>query len=235
MKQLLFSLLCPLIVLSAIAQSKYSSTGGIETPYKGKYTFTAKLDEKLNKLIVETNAPVTVMTLETYTPEELVVRKGNEYTNTYIKSGNKYSYDLRTPLLKNKEAYWVKVSIGNNGVPLGEYYFKKKSQPVTTTSTEETPAADNGEELKTAEGATVIKTNIKCAAGKTKVINALKEMEGVSDVKIDIATGKLTIQYSSDGTPYTTILSTINENGFDANGQKTGNAAANPCKPKTSN
>jgi copper chaperone CopZ len=235
MKKIFFSLLGTLLILSTFAQSKYSGVGGIETPYKGKYTFTVKMDEKLKKLIVETNAPVTVMTLETYTPEELVLRKGIEYTNTYTKIGNKYSYDLKSPLLKNKEAYWVKVSIGNNGIPLGEYYFKKKTVSVASAPVEETPAIANGEEIKNAAGATVIKTNIKCAAGKTKVINALKEMEGVTDVKIDIVTGKLTITYSSDGTPYTTILSTINENGFDANGQKTTNATANPCNPKTSN
>ncbi len=235
MKKILFSLLSFLVVLSAVAQSKYAGVGGIETPYKGKYTFTVKLDEKLSKLIVETNAPVTVMTLETYTPEELIARKGIEYTNTYTKTGNKYTYDLKKPLLKDKEAYWVKVSIGNNGIPLGEYYFKKKAVPGTSTAAEETTATDNTEELKNADGATVIKTNIKCAAGKTKVINALKEMEGVFDVKIDIATGNLTIKYSSDGTSYTTVLSTINENGFDANGQKTTAPSANPCKTKATN
>jgi copper chaperone CopZ len=225
MKKIFLSFFCSFLVLLAFAQPKYSSTGGIETAYKGKYTFTAKLDEKTSKLIVETNAPVTVITLETYTPEELAVRKGKEYTNTYTKTGNKYLYDLKKALLKNKYAYWVKVSIGNNGVPLGEYYFKKITVPV-----EEVAAI--GEEIKNADGVTIINTNIKCAAGKTKVINALKAMEGVFDVKVDIATGKLTIKYSSDGTPYTSILSTINENGFNANDQKTKNAAANPCPVK---
>ncbi len=234
MKQLLIVFLLPLFSITAFAQSKYSGLGGIEAPYKGKYTFTVKLDEKLSKLIVETNAPVTVMTLETYTPEELAVRKGIEYTNTHTKVGNKYSYDLKKPLLKDKHAYWVKVAIGNNGIPLGEYFFKKlatasPSQPVT-----EIPTAV-GEEIKNAAGATVIKTNIKCTAGKTKITTALKALEGVTDVKIDIATGKITIKYSSDGTPYTTLLFTINENGFDADGQKTTNAAVNPCKPKASN
>ncbi len=235
MRKTLLLPLAILLFLSSFAQPQYSAVGGIETPYKGKYTFSVKLDEKINKLIVETNAPVTVMTLETYTPEDLAVRKGKEYTNTYVKTGNKYSYDLKKPLLKDKDAYWVKVSIGNNGIPLGEYYFKKKTTPAATTPVEETPPVIDGEEVKNAAGATVIKTNIKCAAGKTKIIAALKELEGVTDVRIDMATGKLTINYSSDGTPYTTILSTINENGFDANGQKTTNAAINPCKAKAAN
>ena len=231
------SLLCltSMLVLHVLAQDKYSSTGGIETPYKDKYKFTAKLDEKTNTLSFETDAAVTVVTLETYTPEELAVRKGKEYTNTYAKVGTKYSYDLKKPLLKDQYAYWIKVSIGNNGIPLAEYFFKKTTQAITPTVTEEPANTDPGEEIKNAAGATVIKTNIKCAAGKTKVITALKELDGVTDVKIDITTGKLTITYSSDGTPYTTILSTINENGFDVNGQKTTNASANSCKTKTAN
>jgi copper chaperone CopZ len=222
------------LALAVFAQTKYSSIGGIETPYRDKYKFTAKLDEKTNILSFETDAPVTVVTLETYTSEELIARKGKEYTNTYTKTGNKYSYDLKKPLLKDKHAYWLKVSIGNNGVPLAEYLFKKTAATAATEPAEEVATASD-EEIKNADGATVITTNIKCAAGKTKVVNALKEMEGVFDVKVDIVTGKLTIKYSSDGTPYTTLLSTINENGFDANGQKSANPSANPCKTKSSN
>lgn len=238
MKKVFFLPLFAILALLASAQPKYSAIGGIETLYKGKYKFTAKLDEKTNTLSFETDAPVTVAILETYTPEELSVRKGKEYTNTYTKKGNKYSYDLKKPLLKNKYAYWIKVSIGQNGVPLGEYYFQNNATQTQTSPTQtEEPGSgtDTGEEIKNAAGATVINTNIKCAAGKTKVITALKELDGVTDVKIDIATGKLTITYSSDGTPYTTILSTINENGFDANNQKTTNALANPCKTKIAN
>jgi len=65
--------------------------------------------------------------------------------------------------------------------------------------------------------------------GKTKTIASLKALEGVSDVKIDTKTGKLLIKYSSDGTPYLEIISTINENGFIANGQKPLKGKANPC------
>lgn len=238
MKKIIFLPLFAILALLASAQPKYSATGGIETAYKDKYKFTAKLDEKTNTLSFETDAPVTVAILETYTPEELSVRKGKGYTNTYTKKVNKYSYDLKKTLLKDKYAYWIKVSIGQNGVPLGEYYFQKKAtqmQPAPTQTEEPGSGTNSGEEIKNSAGATVIKTNIKCTAGKTKVISALKELDGVTYVKIDIATGKLTITYSSDGTPYTTILSTINENGFEANNQKTTNASANPCKKKTAN
>lgn len=232
MKTTILSTLSLLFAVVTFAQS-YSSVGGIETPYKGKYTFTCKLDEKTKTLSFVTNAPVTVVTLETYTEAELIARTPTEYTNTHKKAGNTYSYDLKQSLLKDKHAYWLKVSIGNNGIPLAEYFFKKTTATATAPVEEATPVSD--EEIKNADGATVIKTNIKCAAGKTKVINALKGMDGVEDVKVDIATGKLTIRYSTDGTPYTTILSTINENGFDANGQKSANASTNPCQKKTSN
>lgn len=231
MKKVFLALLSPLMALLAFAQPKYSSVGGIETPYKGTYTFTCKLDEQTKTLSFVTNAPVTVVRLETYTEAELLTRTPKEYTNTYTKTGNKYSYDLKKPLLKDKHAYWLKVSIGNNGIPLAEYFFKKTTATAAIEPADES-ATVSDEEIKNADGATVIKTNIKCTAGKTKVVNALKEMEGVFDVKVDIATGKLTIKYSSDGTPYMTILSTINENGFDANGQQSTAPASNPCKTK---
>lgn len=234
MKTILFPVLLSLLGLASFGQSKYAVVGGVEGPYKDQYTFTAKLDEKTNILSFETNAAVTVVTLEVYTEKELVTRKGQEYTNTYKKTGNKYSYDLKKPLLKNKHAYWLKVSIGNNGVPLAEYFFKQTTAPVATEPAEKVSTIP-AEEVKNADGATVIKTNINCTAGKTKVVNALKAMEGVFDVKMDIATGKLTIKYSSDGTAYTTILTTITENGFAANGQKPAATSTNPCKTKKSN
>lgn len=233
MKNIMLLSAALVLLLQASAQDKYSSVGGIETPYKDKYKFTVKLDEKTNKLTFETDAPVSVVTLETYTPAELAVRKGKEYTDTYTKSGNKYSYDLKKPLLRDQYAYWLKVSIGRNGIPLAEYFFRKNADAAATT--EQAPTTDAGEEEKKDDGATIIRTNIKCAAGKTKVMNALKALDGVTDVKIDITTGKLTIVYSTDGTPYTGILSAINEQGFEADGQKTTAAASNPCKGKTKN
>ena len=224
MKTTLFSTLFVLFAVTSFAQSKYSSVGGLETRYKDQYTFTVKLDEKANTLSFETDAPVTVVTLETYTEQELITRKGQEYTNTHTKRGNKYSYNLNTPLLKDKHAYWLKVAIGNNGVPLAEYFFKKiaaATEPVEATN-------ENNEEVKDASGATVIRTNATCAAGKTKLMASLKALDGVKDVKID-PRGTVNIKYSSDGTPYSGLLATINENGFNANNQKTNNASANPC------
>ena len=126
MKKILLTQLFVLLAISSFAQPIYSSSGGIETPYKEKYKFTAKLDEKTNTLSFETDAPVTIAVLSTYNSEELAVRKGKENTNTYTKNGQQYSYDLKSQLLKDKYAYWLKVSTGDNGAPLAEYFFRKK-------------------------------------------------------------------------------------------------------------
>ncbi len=239
--------LCAVLILIAsitFAQTKYSATPDIQPEYKDKFTFTAKLDEKTNILSFETNAPVSVVTLETYTPEELAVRKGKEYLNTYTKKGKVYSYNLKNPLLKNKYAYWLKVSWGNNGAPLGEYFFRLRKTETPTINTTPMPIEKIEEEVTAGsndDGARpVIKTNIKCEAGKIKITNALKKMDGVFDVKIDVKTGILKLHYSSDGTPLNDIIEVILNNGFDVmdDGGHTGlkkstKPSANPCKTKT--
>ncbi len=101
---------------------------------------------------------------------------------------------------------------------------KSSTEPQNNSCTESTLY-----EKKDRNGYTVILTNIKCMVGKKKTIASLKAFEGVSDVKIDTKTGKLLIKYSSDSTPYMKILTTINENGFIANGQKLLKGKANPC------
>ena len=237
MKKTFFLFLFVILGFLAFAQPKYSSTGGIETLYKDKYKFTAKLDEKMNRLSFETNAPVTVVTLETYTPEELAVRKGKVYTNTYTKVGNKYFYDLQKTLLKDKHAYWVKVSIGKNGVPLGEYYFQKTKETkiIVSDQIEKKDPITAENEITNDASHPVIKTSIRCEAGKVKVTKALKELDGVFEVKIDIKTGILKLHFSSDGTPFEDIIETILNAGFDADGKKTTKPSANPCKTKTTN
>ncbi|MEO5948076.1 MAG: heavy-metal-associated domain-containing protein [Chitinophagaceae bacterium] len=236
MKKIIFIPLFAILALIASAQPKYSSTGGIETAYKGKYKFTAKLDEKTNTLSFETDAPVTKAILGIYTPEELAVRKGKEYTNGYLKKGQKYSYDLKKPLYKNKYAYWIKIYTSKG--MLGEYFFKKIEEvkvvvtdPKPVEETEPVPADDPSHP--------VIKTSINCEAGKLKVIKALKELDGVFEVKINIKTGILNLHYSSDGTPFNDIVETILDNGFDVldDGQDSGlkkstKPSANPCKTK---
>ncbi len=236
MKKILFLSLSLMLGYSVIAQPKYSSTGGIETAYKGKYKLTAKLDEKTNTLSFETDAPVTKAILGIYTPEELAVRKGKEYTNGYLKKGQKYSYDLKKSLYKNKYAYWIKIYTSKG--MLGEYFFKKIEEvkvvvtdPKPVEETEPVPADDPSHP--------VIKTNINCEAGKVKVTKALKALDGVIEVKIDVKTGILNLYYSSDGTPLIEIIEEINNVGFDVLNdvegwgiKKSSNPSANPCKAK---
>ena len=80
----------------------------------------------------------------------------------------------------------------------------------------------------TENGKTIIATNIKCDAGKKKVIALLKQQDGVFAVDVNIKTGKLSLKYSSDGTSYTSIIELINSCGFDADGQKS--TIKNSCK-----
>ena len=105
MKKILFMQLFVLLAIVSFAQPIYSSVGGIETPHKDKYKFTAKLNEKTNTLSFETDTPVTRAVLGTYTPERLAERKGKDYTNTHTKNGQQYSYDLKNRLLQDKYPY----------------------------------------------------------------------------------------------------------------------------------
>ncbi len=236
MRKIMFLQLFILLVISSFAQPKYSSTGGIETPFKDKYKFTAKLDEKTNTLSFETDAPVTKAILGIYTPEELAVRKGKEYTNGYLKKGQKYSYDLKKSLYKNKYAYWIKIYTAKG--MLGEYFFKKREE-VKMVVTEPKPVEEKKPVSADDPSHPIIKTNINCEAGKTKVTAALKELDGVFEVKINIKTGILNLHYSSDGTPLNDIVEAILDNGFDVldDGQDLGlkkstKPSANPCKAK---
>ncbi len=85
----------------------------------------------------------------------------------------------------------------------------------------------------------VIKTNIKCEAGKAKIIKELKKLDGVFEVKIDIKTGLLKLNYSSDGSSFDDIINAILDNGFDvvddgldSGLKKSTKPAANPCITK---
>lgn len=228
MKLILLSIMITASALAVNAQSvNYGSTPGQEKDFNAKYTLNASIDDDSMLLKFSTDAPVTKAILSVYTPEQLAVRKGTDHTYPFTKPVHSYKFNLNSPAYKGFYAYWLKIYTADG--LFQEYYFQKKKTPLTTPKKEKIEVVTISEEKKNAAGATVIITNIKCITGKTKVIAALKELDGVSDVKIDIKTGKLTIAYSSDGTPYTTILQTINENGFIANGQKPAKSVANPC------
>jgi copper chaperone CopZ len=96
-----------------------------------------------------------------------------------------------------------------------------------TTTPEANPCA-----VKPKSAAVTIQTTINCAAGKTKIETLLKEQDGVVAATVDIKTGKLLLDYSTDGTPYSEIIRLINETGFDADGKKSSNPGNNPCAAK---
>ena len=102
---------------------------------------------------------------------------------------------------------------------------KKSSNPAANPCTVKPPAPT----------ITTIQTNINCTEGKNKVEGILKSQDGVKSVTADIKTGKIKLDYSSDGTSYNQILSLINEAGFDADTKKSNNASANPCVVKSTN
>ena len=124
-------------------------------------------------------------------------------------TATKNEYDLITTLT------WV----NRTGTRKNEYTYAKikNSEPGKTIPIENIPV-------------TVITTNINCAAGKEIVERILKSQDGVQSVKVDIRTGKLSLAYSSDGTPYTEIINLINEAGFNADRIKSTSPYKNPCK-----
>lgn len=202
---------------------KYYGGVGQEEAFNAKYKMTAKIDEKKNVLSYETNAPIVNLVFSTYTKEELAVRKGQDYTYGFEGPTYTYYFDLNQENFKDAYAYWLKVYT-EDGL-FQECFFKKKSEEATETKPK--PTAENTD-YNNLDGYTLIKTNINCDKGSKSVMDELKNQEGVFDVKVDTKTGNLYLQYSSDGTPYTSILEMINSKGFTAEGQKS--KVKNPCK-----
>ena len=124
-------------------------------------------------------------------------------------TATKNEYDLITTLT------WV----NRTGTRKNEYTYAKikNSEPLATIPVENIPV-------------TIITTNINCAAGKEIVERILKSQDGVQSVKVDIRTGKLSLAYSSYGTPYSEIIKLINEAGFNADRIKSTSPDKNPCK-----
>ncbi len=240
MRNLLLLVCSVSLSLNTIAQTaEYSSFGGNEKAFNDKYKLTAIMNEAGKKLDVKTTAPITKIILSVYSQQEMAVRKGTDHTQTFTKWPGTFTYDLNSAPYKDKFAYWLKVYT-TDGLFTEYIYQKRKKETTIAKPAEEiikpVPGENDeaGEEIKTNDGGTVIKTTISCKAGSEKVEAALREHEGVFDIKINISTGKLTIYYSSDGTPFKTILQTIRDNGFDANGLKSTKPATNPCKTKPS-
>ncbi len=97
-----------------------------------------------------------------------------------------------------------------------------------TASTSSSNEVTNGKPND--NGEFIIKTNIKCAAGKTQLENLLRETDGVNSATIDAATGKLYLSASGNTTVYNTTVETIRANGFEADGKKSTSGKNNSCK-----
>lgn len=82
------------------------------------------------------------------------------------------------------------------------------------------------------ENNTII-TNATCKAGQERIGKELKKLEGVFEVQFD-AKGTITLDYSSDGTPYSEIVDTILACGFTANGKTPAGGDKNLCDSKSS-
>lgn len=65
----------------------------------------------------------------------------------------------------------------------------------------------------------VIFTNIKCDKGKRSVEKKLSAMKGIKSVSINITNGELSISYFANEIAYNTIINTINQLYFIADGK----------------
>jgi len=82
-----------------------------------------------------------------------------------------------------------------------------------------------------AEDNNIIKTNATCKAGQDRITTELKKLDGVFDVKF-AADGTITLDYSSDGTPYNDLVQKVTECGFTANEIAPKNGDKDLCKNK---
>ncbi len=165
-----------LLALSCLAQLNYKMADGQETKFKEKYKLIARLDEKKHILYVESNAKVKIALLEVFTPEQMEVRKGIEIYK--FDQPAKFSFDLNAPKYKDQYVYWLKVSTID--FPYQDILFTRTTKPATNSNkktTANTPKVE--EEPVTADddqAHPVLKTNITCEAGKTKIIKAVKAL-----------------------------------------------------------
>lgn len=81
------------------------------------------------------------------------------------------------------------------------------------------------------EGNTIT-TNATCKAGQERIEKELKKLDGVFEVQFD-SKGTITLDYSSDGTPYSEIVDKILECGFTANGKAPAGGDKNLCANKS--
>ena len=127
-----------------------------------------------------------------------------------------------------KEDTAPKTNRGNEGnsASSNETNTSPSSSETTTSSSSNETTGDTPNE----SGEFIIKTNIKCAAGKTHIETLLRETDDVNSVTINAATGKLYLSAGSNTKVYNTAIEIINANGFEADGKKPADTKNKTCK-----
>lgn len=120
--------------------------------------------------------------------------------------------------------------------------LKKEEEDKEANRDTESNAASSSETISSASsneltgskpnenGEYILKTNIKCAAGKTHIEALLRELDGVNSITINAVSGKLYLSAGSNNTVYNIAIETINANGFEADGKKPANTKNKTCK-----
>ncbi|MEJ7626606.1 MAG: heavy metal-associated domain-containing protein [Ferruginibacter sp.] len=162
--------------------------------------------------------------------EWLKTKKEEAKTKVNTKVDQKSSAGIDNAL--NKPEEMIKKKKEKNKEKKAKNKDAKADETAVIEKTNESKKEVSTDNSMNGEGAqTVIQTNINCQAGKSKVESMLKKQDGIFEVKANITNGEVAIRYSSDGTSYSELLKLINQQGFEADGNKpNAGAPANPCK-----
>lgn len=202
-------------LITSLTLATRTSTRKYEYTYKKFGAVTEKPEQSGTKIIITTNINCQdgkqlveriLSTLDGVFAATVEIRTG-KLTLDYSPDGTPYTEIIKT--------------INDAGFDAD----RKKS-----TTPENNPCKQPVPEVQTTS--LTIQTNINCEEGKRAIERILKSQDGVKSAAVDIKTGKLKLDYSSDGTPYTQIIILINDAGFDADRVKSKNAENNPCTKK---
>lgn len=102
------------------------------------------------------------------------------------------------------------------------------TEPTSDNSGSSNNNTGNGA-IETSYKEVIVKTNIRCEAGKKNLETILRNTDGVSSVMIDNDNGNL---YLSSENPdvRNKVIELIRQNGFEADGKKPTKSLPNPCK-----
>lgn len=111
----------------------------------------------------------------------------------------------------------------DKAVDAPEKIGKKKGSKNQSEGSSSTSTSSGGNDMDAgsqAIGEIIIKTNIKCAAGKEWLEELIRGKNGVSSVSIDEKTGNVYLVLGGDFATKEDIETLIRSNGYEANGKK---------------